>query len=765
MALVPVKDPKLLAMLQGEAQPEKKLTPVSPDELAAIQVAPDEPMAPRDLTPEQVFPMTAGGMKDQFDTALGTMFTYSDSGVKNIWSKQLTESGVEHEWLADEQGNDILRYKDREGQWQQGYINAPGMSGADALKPAAAVGAFGNLSNLAAAGSSGLARLFPGLSSRIYPAATSTIPRRATLTGIEAGGAQAAIDEVAQQTGADVPLSERLTNAGLAAGFGFMAEPVAMVLGKGASSVWKAFKGGPSSEKVNAAKELVLGSVDDASRKVLEGADDAYWRGIAEYADNLQSADDLRLFAVSEAYKREIPGFQAFKPYVTQNLDDWKQFDEAIRGGYGPEVHRQMGAADKANSRAIATRIETLRPEATGGTAIADDAATAGGFIKEGVKQRADDLWQRIDDAYASAGQRSGGFVPESGAYLDEMVASGLQNANLLGRKGQLPPDAINAARALDEVQDIVASFSSQGDDAARPLTFKEFEATRQYLNNLRKSAQGADRTAVSNIIKSYDDWSDNMLDMALYHGDDAAIQAFKDARALRAEYGQKFSPKDVRTRGGRKVQDSAGKVIEDIAELDLGPEQVVNKLFGNGKIGQTAESVEILRRMEKIVGRDSVEWKAMQEAGYMRVFYDKMGRPRSPTQIVNEWDGIAQGDGKYWGNRLFGEQAMRDMGRFVELLRNTQMPKNAWVASGPEIRKQAQSMWGRMAKLAARLKMPMVSQWVDNAVDANVSANMTRAGETAVAVPSPVFMPSANLSQAVSGAGFGAAAPVAQGR
>ncbi|MDX1268116.1 MAG: hypothetical protein R3311_12205, partial [Oceanisphaera sp.] len=117
------------------------------------------------------------------------------------------------------------------------------------------------------------------------------------------------------------------------------------------------------------------------------------------------------------------------------------------------------------------------------------------------------------------------------------------------------------------------------------------------------------------------------------------------------------------------------------------------------------------------------------------------------------------------WGNRLFGEQAMRDMGRFVELLRNTQMPKNAWVASGPEIRKQAQSMWGRMAKLAARLKMPMVSQWVDNAVDANVSANMTRAGETAVAVPAPVFMPSANLSQAVSGAGFGAAAPVAQGR
>lgn len=759
MALTPVSDPDLIARLEG-GQPRRR--PVSPEIAQQLDAQPSIPMAPRDLVPEQVFPMTAGGMKDQFDTALGTLFTYSDEGVKNIWSKQLQESGVEHEWLSDEQGNDILRYRDRDGNWQQGYINAPGFSGADALKPSAGIGAFGNISNILTGAAGGLARLAPGVASRVIPAATSTMARRGAITGAEAAISQGAIDEIAQQTGADVPASERLTNASIAAGFGFIAEPVAMLIGKGIGSLWQKFKGGPTAQQAQAAREMVLGSVDDATRSVLDKADDAYWRDIAQYADNVQSADDLRLFAMSEAYRREIPGFQAFKPYVTQNLDDWTQFDEAIRGGYGPEIQRQTGQAARANERAIASRIETLKPQATGGPTIADDAATAGGILREGVSRRADDLWQQIDDAYRAAGDMPGGFNPQAGQYLDDMVASRLQEGNFLGRQGRLPTDATKAADALGEIQDIVAAMSRQGDDAAN-LSFREFEATRRYLSGLRSSAKGSERATITAMVRAYDDWADNMVDMAMYHGDDAALQAFKDARALRAEYGSKFGPQDTVTRSGRRVQDRAGKVMEDIVELDLGPEQVVGRVFGGGQLGRSPESVEILRRMEKAVGRDSAEWKAMQEAGYMRIFYDNRGRPRSATQIVNEWDGVSQGDGKYWARRLFGDDGMATMGRFVGLLRQTQMPREAYNASGPAIRKNMQSLWGRMASILVRLKMPLASQWADNAISANAASNLTRAGETAIAAPQLIYMPNANLSQAVTAAGVSGSAPAAQ--
>lgn len=697
-------------------------------------------------------PFTGDNRAENFRTSAGTLLTFSDEAERNIWDKQLSSAGIEHQWTEDAEGNAVLNWRDAEGNIQQGYINSPGLSPQDVAKVAAQAGAF----------------MLGGMTVSALPKAGAVVQGastggRAALAAGGAGVGSAALDTLANQAGAEIGGRDMALNAGLAAATGGILQPIGEMAARGLSSGARAagqyFRraSGNGPEAIAATRQAIMESAGDAA-PALADAPPEFWGRVHQATRNANNPEEAVQAAIAEAYREQIPGFSPLRPYVTGKNSDFATMDDVGRGRYGGQPQDELRAAQRTNQEAVADRLRTVREDMTG--QANDGLAAAGSTIQQGVRDAAQAAKGRVDDAYAAARQQEGSFAVEAVSRLPSQMDSALVEA---GHKLPGRPLIAQNYPATSEMMAVMDDYAKQGSD----LPVQDFEQVRRYMQSLSRGAQGSDRAASATVMRQFDEWADGALDQALYRGDESAIEAMKAARAANRDYKSRFSQNNRRV-DGRTITDRAGKVISDIVNDDLSPGAVVNFLTGSSKIGQTKDSLAVLSRLRQAVGEDSQAWSALQEAGLQKLFYKDTGEMRALSDMTKQWDRMYQGDAKPWAMRLYGQQKMNEMNGLMILFKRMQRDSRDYVPSGPAINGLKDALGKRLTTATLAAKFPLVGKYVAGALEGAQSVGeqraLTRAGLEAVNAPVLRYVPNVRFSQDVGNALSGAGATGARG-
>jgi hypothetical protein len=701
------------------------------------------------LRPDDVFggPMSLRGdldggrttaLRGALATAGGTMATFSDEGRKNIWSRQLETAGVPHEWRKDSEGFDVLVYQGPDGEMKSGYVNKPGNVALD-------------LTSIIGQGAA-----FFGASMAARPLLQWGVPGMMGQTGGRAllaagGGATQSVitDQGANQLGADLGIQEQAVNAGLSAAAAGVLQPVAELAAAqipaavrastAAVRRWQQSLTGARAEYEQATRQLILETADTiqpGSSAILDDLPSDWWRNLSRSIEGVSDPNDAVAIAIDRAIRDEVPGFIPFRSQVTGSVADAQNLDQAARGRYGPAVQTEVQTQRQANQAALDRRAGDLQRE-LGGQGI-ESPAQAGAIIQEGLIGRSEMARDAVRQAYDAAAARPGSFVSDATAQLPGRI----ENA-LIGLDVKLPREPL--APQFQATRQISEQISRMM-DGSPDLDLQQFERLRRYSGNLAQSAENpADRRAAQALVRELDDWADDMLNRGLYSGLPEDVEALKQARRVFRDYRQTFGQNPSRTATNRRDNDMAGKVIADIVEMDLNPVTVIDRLLGGGQLGLGPQSNAILDRLARAVGKDSTEWRALQEAGYMRLLYDHTGAMKKPQAVVNDWSRLKRDNGP-WLQRLYGTEELKKIDRMVAVMGRLTPQKDAYVPSGPAIAR----LEDRLTQLAGTFRFPIVQRFVGDYVTGSGERAIARQGMQAITAPQPTYIPNANLRQAL---------------
>ena len=273
--------------------------------------------------------------------------------------------------------------------------------------------------------------------------------------------------------------------------------------------------------------------------------------------------------------------------------------------------------AGRRNADSLTTALDSFRSKwgATADTpaGLAQDAA-------ERVSGQANDLRGRIGTAYdnAATGTRAAIDAASIRALPDRLAQSVRDFA----------PNATTTpatARTLEQLQNQTSMILKGGEGAnVRGVTLNALETQRRILgHNLDAAANKADRTAMGALKREFDGWLDEAVDSALVSGDPAALEALKNARGLRAEYGRRFE-------GGA----DSDKFIAGLLNGSKTPEELVNIALGASSVSK-AGGARFIERLRVAAANDPAVMGNLRTAHFMRLTRDGSGKPLEAGRIV----------------------------------------------------------------------------------------------------------------------------------
>ena len=309
------------------------------------------------------------------------------------------------------------------------------------------------------------------------------------------------------------------------------------------------------------------------------------------YTQGQRATDPARKFELlsREELLRQSPGGNA--PFQAATRNNVEQLDSAI-----------SGITERAGARAGATPAEM--------------AAGAQGRLAS----QADELGRRISEAYerAGAGNR---------AAIDAASVSTLPDRLRAAVSEFSPNPSITpaAAKTLEQVRLATETIlrGAEGGNV-RGVTLKALETQRRILNNnIGAAANPTDRAATTAIKREFDRWMDEAVDGALVSGDASALQAIKEARGLRAEFGRRFE--------GRGEAD---KFIAGLLDGSRTPEELVNIALGAGQVSK-AGGARFIERLRVAADGDPEVINSLKTAHLLRMTRGSNGETVPMGQMV----------------------------------------------------------------------------------------------------------------------------------
>jgi len=263
------------------------------------------------------------------------------------------------------------------------------------------------------------------------------------------------------------------------------------------------------------------------------------------------------------------------------------------------ETEEQIPAIDRA-----AQQVKTQLGEVDG---------SPGGVVRDGILTAERTAAGAVDDAY------------------DQVKNASL---SIEGMKG-LFPHIKNAVRGIERdrtlpqtkaILDAATDFEKmikgmEGNVVLNPMHIKRLDQMRRrFKTAIDATENNSDRAQVMAMRNAFDDYLDTALQKALFSGDDASLEALKNARGLFAEYAKKFRPQPIRGKSGRVVdRDEPGQFVEKIISANPTDEQIVNAVFGASNLNKPA-GVQMARRFKEILGADSEGFQAVRTAAVKRL-------------------------------------------------------------------------------------------------------------------------------------------------
>lgn len=557
---------------------------------------------------------------------LGYAVSTDPKQVQDIALKTLEGSKAK----TDKFGNEMIVFRGEDY-----YINKPGVSGVDIFQLLAQAAQYAPATKFASAGKTIISRI-----------------RRAF---IGASGTSVAGDVASEALGSDQGIDP--VKAGVVGAAGGLLEglsPLAVKAWRGIlrkNSLFDEASGTLTEKGVKAAEEAGLDPTTMTQKMS------------RQFADEARDAVDPRHAA------GRVQGDEFDIPYTKgQTTGDLEQIarEEATRNGaFGERAGGIVREFDEIQQTRMQGGRDQIQSAIAGGERQIARPAQAGEAIAEGVKTKAERLKAQIDTAYEATREVDARLDAESLKGVTRRVASVVKDFDL---DKDLNPRALRAIQNIASLEKRVANQNKSGRITA--VAFRDIERQRRRIGKLIDGAQGSDRAALTRIKGELDNWIDDAFDNALYSGDESALRLMKEARSLRAKYGEMFEP--------RNPQDVAGKVLKKIvSDENMTPENVINNVIGRNGLGQNEASVAILRKIKTVVGEDSPDWLAMKEAAWLRLAKDIGTDQFSPSKFRTGINKVMETNRSII-DELFTPDEVAMMHRFRDDVMRTVTPDNA---------------------------------------------------------------------------------------
>lgn len=184
------------------------------------------------------------------------------------------------------------------------------------------------------------------------------------------------------------------------------------------------------------------------------------------------------------------------------------------------------------------------------------------------TKQNKATMKQAINKAYDTAKDKAQGVVFRSEAIGEGFAKPVKEIASEfdLGAKGME-----NAKRIVSQINQLGTVKPGQ---KITGVKLKALEKLRTRITSAANDAYASGRQSegalLSKIRATYDGYMEEAIDTAIIRGDDTALNAFKNARGLRKEYGKLYE---------------SDKVVKKLLDGDFTPEEVMKQVIGAGQL------------------------------------------------------------------------------------------------------------------------------------------------------------------------------------
>lgn len=375
---------------------------------------------------------------------------------------------------------------------------------------------------------------------------------------------------------------------------------------------------------------------------------------VAEFRRRSSMAGDADSAAVAarqaEADEFGIPLSRgdATQDFVQQQREDiWLKTQDTDAG-------RRMGQFRDEQTGAIESARDDMRLRFGGESApplsgidAARDSLTAARDLQKA----------KIREAYDAAAEKGGSVMAEAIDDLALHISRGVRNFN-----PSTAPKAFDLLRQL-------RGFRDQFGGNVQAVNIRTLEQFRQQVSALERSSDTVERMAASEIRKQFDGFMENVLDEALIRGDQAALNAYKNARSMRVEFRKRFE--------GDKLFDSMLEVVEegDGAVLKMEPSQAANKLFGITQFIGSPGAARTARRMKSELGEKSAEWTGLRQEAFLRLFPDDASIATYPKRFKTAMERSPE-----LMRAFFSQGEIEQMNRFANVVRNARIKKEGAV-------------------------------------------------------------------------------------
>lgn len=461
--------------------------------------------------------------------------------------------------------------------------------------------------------------------------------------------------------------ANRMAAGGAGAVLGGVLGAAAIPVGK--ALTWAFQKGGGALRGIMANRQFFQnGQLTEEGAKTLQALgyslDDLdesfrqqFQRGIREGLQPQESA------AIANMREFNIPAFRA---NVTGLADDFATLERARRGALGPEMTQRVGGAMDAQMSAARAAGDDIATRLSRGAE--GDAGDAAQLAIDTARKARDTARDTASAAYDDLRALGAGVQGVQVKGLGSRIARTIQNgADPIRIDATATPNAANAANYIDDL-------FRNADQGSVP--FMSLERARQQLVRYRSSAyqgaNGADKTAMDQMLSQFDAQVDDLMTRALTEGDTAVLGQAEKARALWSKYKEQF------------LGDGAGsKFVQKMIDEDASPDQVVNWLFGAGEFGKGNFNATVAKSVKEVVSPEA--WDMIRSAAFKKMIARPEGMDQPGPQAMSK------ALGKFFTNpatrelsrTLFTKEEIATFMRYQSALRRMVAPPGAVNTSG----------------------------------------------------------------------------------
>lgn len=372
---------------------------------------------------------------------------------------------------------------------------------------------------------------------------------------------------------------------------------------------------------------------------------------------------------------------------TTGDLAAIQKEQQALRGeSLGSEAHRDATAFREQQAAQLAEEQQRVTRELdpNGGQILSDSPNQGAGRVQdvvqsENARSKAG-VTQAYDRAKAMPGEIHADVFRDMGQSIRNELNAG---ADPVVIDDKLTPMASHMIRDVDDriaqlqiqnrAQPQSHALAGANDDSQIVgINLQGVEQVRKRLSAFRgdalRSGNATDARAAQAIMDAFDTRIDHAVNNGMFVGDQAAVDAYKAARAAHTERLRTFGNDAV----GKRLQTIMGdaKLDKDPASL----QEVGRQIWGESGVSPSELNMNVAKRLKKIVGEDSPEWAALRQNYFKKLVSTAEGVPEKGSGTIATNIGKAL-DGRL-ANIMF-TPAQRDMLReFAELHRSLEVPQ-----------------------------------------------------------------------------------------